>query len=215
MPKMTSLVNLIKICSIITQNYENRRNATEPKPSCAEWILMMKYDERCKLGPIKPVNSSHTCYYPHLATLVSITLCKIMMSKSGDITLSLTKTLANWHYPLSKNTKQVKACWVSGSNHQLQISFKCIQLRLVFSFKINLGNWRISLAQLITYHEIPSRSERCEIMTIKTSHHSWDQVTRDHIPTVYPCFRTIENVLTKRNNRPKNSTKDAAIIIDG
>jgi hypothetical protein len=41
MPIMTFLVNLIKIRPIITQNYGNRRNATEPKSSCAEWIPMM------------------------------------------------------------------------------------------------------------------------------------------------------------------------------
>jgi hypothetical protein len=43
---------------MITQKYGNHRNAMEPNPRCAEWILMMKYDEKCKLGPIKPLNIS-------------------------------------------------------------------------------------------------------------------------------------------------------------
>jgi hypothetical protein len=38
---MTFLVNLIKIRPIISQNYENRWNATEPKSSCVKWIPMM------------------------------------------------------------------------------------------------------------------------------------------------------------------------------
>jgi hypothetical protein len=32
-------------------------------------------DERCKLGPIKPLNISRTLCHPYLATLVGITLC--------------------------------------------------------------------------------------------------------------------------------------------
>jgi hypothetical protein len=60
----------------------------EPKPSCAEWILMMKYDERCKSGPIKPLNISGTHCQPHLATLASIPLCNIATTKIGDITVT-------------------------------------------------------------------------------------------------------------------------------
>ena len=43
-------------------------------------------DERCKSDPIKPLDISRTLCHPYLATLVGITLFKIIMSQNGDIT---------------------------------------------------------------------------------------------------------------------------------
>jgi hypothetical protein len=43
-------------------------------------------DERCKSGPIKPLNISRTLCHPYLAILVCIALCNVIMSKNGDIT---------------------------------------------------------------------------------------------------------------------------------
>jgi hypothetical protein len=58
----------------------------KPKPTCAKWLIMMEYDEQCKLDPTMPLNNPCTRYNLHLATLVIITLCSVMMSQSGDIT---------------------------------------------------------------------------------------------------------------------------------
>jgi hypothetical protein len=49
---------------------------------------MMEYDEQCKLDPTMPLNNPCTRYNIHLATLVIINLCTVMMSQSGDITMS-------------------------------------------------------------------------------------------------------------------------------
>jgi hypothetical protein len=59
----------------------------EPKPICAEWIIMMKKDERCKSDPKISLNIFCTRYYLQLATLVIITLYNVMMSQIGDITV--------------------------------------------------------------------------------------------------------------------------------
>jgi len=52
MIQIIPLVYLIKVCSIITQNYGNHLNAMEPGEKCAEMIPMMKYGEWTSMGPI-------------------------------------------------------------------------------------------------------------------------------------------------------------------
>jgi hypothetical protein len=47
---------------------------------------MMEYDDQCKLDPTMPLKYPCTRYNIHLATLVIINLCTVMMSQSGDIT---------------------------------------------------------------------------------------------------------------------------------
>jgi hypothetical protein len=47
---------------------------------------MMEYDDQCKLDPTMPLKYPCTHYNIHLATLVIIKLCTVMMSQSGDIT---------------------------------------------------------------------------------------------------------------------------------
>jgi hypothetical protein len=47
---------------------------------------MMRYEEKCKLDHTMPLNNPCTHYNTHLATLVIINLCTVMMSQSGDIT---------------------------------------------------------------------------------------------------------------------------------
>ena len=49
---MTPLVNLIKLCTIISSIYGIRRNAKEPRVNCAEVILMVNNDNQTKLGPL-------------------------------------------------------------------------------------------------------------------------------------------------------------------
>jgi hypothetical protein len=48
---------------------------------------MMEYDHQCKMGPTMPLKYPCTHSSTHLATLVIINLCPVMMSQSGDITL--------------------------------------------------------------------------------------------------------------------------------
>jgi hypothetical protein len=47
---------------------------------------MMEYDDKCQLDPTMPLKYPCTRYNIHLATLVIISLCPVMMSQSGDIT---------------------------------------------------------------------------------------------------------------------------------
>jgi hypothetical protein len=54
-------------------------------------------DERCKSGPIKPLNISRTLCHPYLATLVGITLCNVIMSQNGDITSHPPKRFTHFH----------------------------------------------------------------------------------------------------------------------
>jgi hypothetical protein len=58
----------------------------KPKPTYAEWLIMMEYDHQCKLDPTMPLKYPCTRYNIHLATLVIINICTMMMSQSGDIT---------------------------------------------------------------------------------------------------------------------------------
>ena len=51
---------------------------------------MMEYDDQYKMDPTMPLKYPCTRYNIHLATLVIINLCPVMMSQSGDITDSLT-----------------------------------------------------------------------------------------------------------------------------
>jgi hypothetical protein len=50
---------------------------------------MMEYDDKFQLDPTIPLKYPCTCYNIHLATLVIISLCLVMMSQSGDITILL------------------------------------------------------------------------------------------------------------------------------
>ena len=47
---------------------------------------MMEYDHQCKMDPTMPLKYPCTRYNIHLATLVIINLCTVIMSQSGDIT---------------------------------------------------------------------------------------------------------------------------------
>jgi hypothetical protein len=58
----------------------------KPKPAYAEWLIMMEYDDKCQLDPTMPLKYPCIRYNIHLATLVIISLCPMMMSQSGDIT---------------------------------------------------------------------------------------------------------------------------------
>jgi hypothetical protein len=49
---------------------------------------MMEYDHKCKMDPKMPLKYPCTRSSIHLATLVIINLCPVMMSQSGDITPS-------------------------------------------------------------------------------------------------------------------------------
>jgi hypothetical protein len=51
---------------------------------------MMEYDDKCQLDPTMPLKYPCTRYNIHLATLVIISLCPVMMSQSGDITERVT-----------------------------------------------------------------------------------------------------------------------------
>jgi hypothetical protein len=46
---------------------------------------MMEYDDQCKSDPTMPLKYPYTHYNIHLANLVIINLCTVMMSQSGDI----------------------------------------------------------------------------------------------------------------------------------
>jgi hypothetical protein len=59
----------------------------EPKPTSTEWLIMMEYDEKYNMDPTIPLNNPCTHYNVHLATLVIINLCNVMMSQCGDITV--------------------------------------------------------------------------------------------------------------------------------
>jgi hypothetical protein len=50
---------------------------------------MMEYDHQCKMDPTMPLKYPCTRSSTHLATLVIINLCPVMMSQSGDITSKL------------------------------------------------------------------------------------------------------------------------------
>jgi hypothetical protein len=58
----------------------------KPNLICAEWLIMMEYDHQCKMDPTMPLKYPCTHSSTHLATLVIINLCPVMMSQSGDIT---------------------------------------------------------------------------------------------------------------------------------
>jgi hypothetical protein len=45
---------------------------------------MMEYDHQCKMDPTMPLKYPCTRSSIHLATLVIINLCPMMMSQSGD-----------------------------------------------------------------------------------------------------------------------------------
>jgi hypothetical protein len=65
----------------------------KPKPTYAEWLIMMEYDHQCKLDPTMPLKYPCTHSSMHLATLVIINLCPVMMSQSGDIIVSQVSSL--------------------------------------------------------------------------------------------------------------------------
>ena len=46
---------------------------------------MMEYDHQCNMDPTIPPKYPCTHYNIHLATLVIINLCPVLMSQSGDI----------------------------------------------------------------------------------------------------------------------------------
>ena len=62
--------------------------------ACAEWLIMMEYDDQCKLDPTMPLKYPCTHYNIHLATLVIINLYLAMMSQSGDITALVESDLS-------------------------------------------------------------------------------------------------------------------------
>jgi hypothetical protein len=71
----------------MTHNNSKLRKSSECNGTNAKLCEMDLDDERCKSGPIKPLNISRTLCHPYLATLVGITLCNVIMSKNGDITV--------------------------------------------------------------------------------------------------------------------------------
>jgi hypothetical protein len=48
--------------------------------------MMLAYDDKCQLDPTMPLKYPCIRYNIHLATPVIISLCRVMMSQSGDIT---------------------------------------------------------------------------------------------------------------------------------
>jgi hypothetical protein len=54
---------------------------------------MMEYDHQCNMDPTIPLKYPCTHYNIHLATLVIINLCPVLMSQSGDITDALATSV--------------------------------------------------------------------------------------------------------------------------
>ena len=71
----------------MTHNNLKLRKSSECNETKSKLCGMDPDDERCKSGPIKPLNISRTLCHPYLATLVGIILCKVIMSQNGDITV--------------------------------------------------------------------------------------------------------------------------------
>jgi hypothetical protein len=73
----------------MTHNNSKLRKSSKCNGTKAKLCGMDPDDERCKSGSIKPLNIFRTLCHPYLATLVGITLCNVIMSKNGDITVAL------------------------------------------------------------------------------------------------------------------------------
>jgi hypothetical protein len=75
---------------------------------------MMEYDEKCKLDPTMPLKYPCTRSSTHLAILVIINLCPVMMSQSGDITkiiipLRYSDWIANL-VPVRNKNGEIRLC---------------------------------------------------------------------------------------------------------
>jgi hypothetical protein len=77
----------------MTHNNSKLRKSSECNGTKDKLCGMDPDDERCKSGPIKLLNISRTLCHPYLATLVGITLCKIIMSQNGTLHPLSTKLL--------------------------------------------------------------------------------------------------------------------------
>jgi hypothetical protein len=73
----------------MTHNNSKLQKSLECNETKTKLCGMDHDDERCKSGPIKPLNISRTLCHPYLATLVGIALCKVIMSQNGDITIGV------------------------------------------------------------------------------------------------------------------------------
>jgi hypothetical protein len=73
----------------------------KPNQTYAEWLIMMEYDHQCQLDPTIPLKYPCSRYSIHLATLVIINLCPVIVSQSGDITID------PWH-----STTHVLHCFI-------------------------------------------------------------------------------------------------------